>query len=87
MKKINNEQNVDSLNVSHDVIKPMLYAVEDVIFFRYKGGRFVKGKVLRVDNKGILLKLKTDYIGKNDEWFTGEDKYFNKAEMKNIRKQ
>lgn len=87
MKKINNEQKVDSLNVSHDVTKPILYAVGDVISFRYKGGRFVKGEVLRVDAKGILLKLKTDYIGKNEEWFAGEDKYFNKAEMKNVRKQ
>ncbi len=84
---MNNEQNVDGLNVSPSITNPMLYAVADVIVFNYKGGRFVKGEVLRVDTKGILLKLKTDYIGKNDEWFAGEDKYFNKAEMKNVRKQ
>ncbi len=67
--------------------KTVLPAVADVIGFRYKGGRFVKGEILRIDPKGLLLKLKTDYIGKNDEWFVGEDKYFNKSEMKNIRKQ
>lgn len=60
------------------------YSVCDIIGFRYKGGRYVKGEVLRIDHKGILLKLKTDYIGKNDEWYVGENKYFNKAEMKHV---
>jgi hypothetical protein len=67
--------------------KPVLYAVADVIGFRYKGGRYVKGEILRIDPKGILIRLKTDYIGKNEEWYTGEDKYFNKAEMKRVSKQ
>lgn len=65
----------------------VLYTVTDTISFRYKGGRFVKGEVLRIDSKGILLKLKTDYIGKNDEWLAGEGKYFNKSEMKCVSKQ
>lgn len=69
------------------VANPMYYAVADVIGFHYKGGRFVKGEILRVDEKGLLVKLQTNYIGKNDEWFAGEDKYFNIAEMKNVRKQ
>ena len=77
----------DLKNETHADAKPVLYAVADVIGFRYKGGRFVKGEVLRIEPKGILLKLKTDYIGKNDEWFAGEDKYFNKAEMKRVSKQ
>ena len=64
----------------------VLYEVSETISFRYKGGRKVKGEVLRIDSKGILLKLITDYIGKNEEWFSGEDKYFNKAEMKRISK-
>lgn len=68
-------------------VDELKYAVADVIGFRYKGGRFVKGEVLRIDLKGVLLKLKTDYICKNDEWFAGEDKYFNKAEMKKVSKQ
>jgi hypothetical protein len=65
----------------------VLYEVSETISFRYKGGRKVKGEVLRIDSKGVLLKLSTDYIGKNEEWFSGEDKYFNKAEMKKISKQ
>jgi hypothetical protein len=65
----------------------VLYEVSETISFRYKGSRKVKGEVLRIDSKGVLLKLITDYIGKNDEWFSGEDKYFNKAEMKCISKQ
>jgi hypothetical protein len=65
----------------------VLYEVSETISFRYKGDRKVKGEVLRIDSKGVLLKLSTDYIGKNDEWFSGEDKYFNKSEMKRISKQ
>lgn len=37
-----------------------------------------------IDPKGVLLKLMSDYIGKNVEWFSGENKYFNKAEMKKV---
>lgn len=80
-------QTVETTTSSPNSTNAVLYAVADVICFRYKGGRFVKGEVLRIDPKGVLLKLKTDYIGKNDEWFAGEDKYFNKAEMKKVSKQ
>lgn len=60
------------------------YSIGSVIRFRYKGGRRVVGEVLRIDPKGVLVKLMTDYIGKNVEWFSGENKYFNKAEMKKV---
>ncbi len=80
-------QTVETTPSSPNSTNAVLYAVADVIRFRYKGGRFVKGEVLRIDPKGILLKLKTDYIGKNEEWYSGEDKYFNKAEMKRVSKQ
>ena len=80
MTKVSSEEQSNNANV-------LLYAVADVIGFRYKGNRYVKGEILRIDPKGILLKLKTDYIGKNEEWYAGEDKYFNKAEMKRISKQ
>jgi hypothetical protein len=61
-----------------------LLSISDIINFTYKGGRKVKGQVLAIyyKPKGILLKLHTDYIGKNDEWFAGEEKYFNISEMK-----
>ena len=56
----------------------------NVICFRYKGGRHVRGVVESISAKYILLILQTDYIGKNEEWFIGEQKVFNKAEMKRI---
>ena len=62
------------------------YAEFDSIRFQYKGGRNVMGMVLRILEKRILLNLGTDYIGKNVDWYAGEDKYFNKAEMTNIEK-
>lgn len=64
----------------------VLYAVADIIGFRYKGGRYVKGQLIRIDDRGILLLLHTDYIGRNVEWYEGEDKYFNKNEMKKVTK-
>jgi hypothetical protein len=30
----------------------------------------------------IQLRLETDYIGKNEEWFAGETKWFNIKEMR-----
>ena len=63
-----------------------IYSVGDTISFTYKGGRRVKGEILYVDPKVISLKLHTDYIGKNVEWFSGETKHFNVAEMKKIKK-
>lgn len=58
--------------------------VGDVVQFRYKGNRFVKGDVVFVDNKLVMLTLQTDYIGKNDESYIGELKYFNKKEIKKL---
>lgn len=62
-------------------------AVGNVIGFRYRGNRFVKGEILEINNKGLLLKLKTDYIGKNEEWLEGEKKYFWKSIMKKVSSQ
>lgn len=82
MNKDSNDKNSTATD-----LYTVLYAVADVIGFRYKGNRYVKGEVVRIDHKGILLKLKTDYIGKNEEWYEGELKYFNKREMKKVSKQ
>lgn len=57
------------------------------VSFTYKGGRKVKGTVDIVLSKSVWVKLDTDYIGKNVEWFAGEIKLFNKAEMKDIKIQ
>ena len=59
--------------------------VGDCVRFTYKGGRKVWGKVLFIDRKTVILKLKSDYIGKNDEWFVGEEKHFNIKECKKFR--
>lgn len=67
-------------------VNEVFYKPSETISFRYKGGRRVKGEVIRIDPKGLLLKLHTDYIGKNEEWYSGENKYFNKAEMKKVSK-
>lgn len=56
-----------------------------IISFTYKGGRKVKGKINRADSKTIVVTLLTDYIGKNEEWYSGELKAFNIKEMKNIK--
>jgi hypothetical protein len=58
---------ISNNNETTNGTKPVLYAVADIIGFRYKGGRYVKGEILRIDPKGILIRLKTDYIGKNEE--------------------
>jgi hypothetical protein len=58
--------------------------LDDNISFRYKGNRFVKGKVTFVDGNAIGLILETDYNGKNVFWEKGEFKTFNIKEMKKI---
>lgn len=60
--------------------------IGDVIQFRYKGNRFVKGVVSNYTDKLITVKLLTDYIGKNQEWEIGENKIFNRSEMTKIEK-
>ena len=52
------------------------------ISFTYKGGRKVRGIITRLTDNTIIIKLLCDYIGKNDEWFEGETKAFNRNEMK-----
>lgn len=61
--------------------------VGDTISFIYKGNRKVKGEITKFVPSAIVLKLHTDYIGKNEEWYAGEIKLFNKKEMKNVSKQ
>lgn len=58
----------------------------DRISFTYKGGRKVIGTVTGVfrESKKITLDLETDYIGRNVEWYAGENKAFNINEMKEI---
>ena len=67
--------------------KMTTFDLGDTIGFHYKGGRYVKGEVISISSKCITVKLQTDYIGKNDEWFVGENKEFNKSEMKKVSKQ
>jgi hypothetical protein len=59
--------------------------IEDHVRFTYKGGRKVYGKVVFIDSKIVVLKLLSDYIGKNVEWFVGEEKQFFLKECKKIR--
>lgn len=65
----------------------MVFDIGDTIDFRYKGGRYVKGEVISISPNLIQVRLQTDYIGKNDEWFAGENKTFNRSEMKRVSKQ
>lgn len=60
------------------------FNVSDVISFKYKGGRSVKGEIVSVQPKWIVLRLHTDYIGKNVDWEKGELKDFNIKEIKNL---
>jgi hypothetical protein len=63
-------------------------SVHDKVSFTYKGNRRVKGLVISVSTKptGFVLLLETDYIGKNEQWYKGEKKYFNLSEVKNLSK-
>jgi len=63
----------------------VLVAVGDCVRFTYNGGRKVWGEVLFINRNAVVLKLKSDYIGKNVEWFAGEEKDFNIKECKNFR--
>lgn len=56
--------------------------VGDTISFGYKGNRRVRGVIVAKNATVIQLRLKTDYIGKNEEWFSDETKWFNIKEMK-----
>lgn len=65
--------------------KPLLASVGNCVKFTYKGGRKVWGEILFIDKNTVILRLKSDYIGKNVEWFIGEKKSFNIKECKNFR--
>lgn len=60
--------------------------IGDIIQFRYKGKRLVKGEIIQITgiNKFIQLKLHTDYIGKNEDWYESDVKWFNKSEIKKM---
>jgi len=45
------------------------------VSFSYKGLK-VSGIVGSTDNSGFRLRLTTDYICKNEEWYVGDLKYF-----------
>lgn len=49
--------------------------VGEEISFIYKN-RLVNGIIERIDSDGIVIKLLTDYIGKNESSFIGETKWF-----------
>lgn len=55
----------------------------DLLSFRYKA-RFVKGIVKVIHGNFCTIKLETDYIGKNDEWYKGENKDFSIKAMKRV---
>ena len=78
-KEINNQK-----ETSNDCYT-LLATVGDIVRFKYKGGRKVCGKVLYIDKKTLILRLETDYTGKNVEWFKGEKKHFNIKECKKFR--
>lgn len=65
--------------------KPILAAIDNIVSFKYKGGRFVKGKVIAINDSCIVLNLHTDYLGKNVDWYAGEKKDFNINECKNFK--
>ena len=56
--------------------------IGDIISFKYMGGRDVTGEVLEINGVTILLLLHTDYIGRNEEWYIGEQKEFLRSQMK-----
>jgi len=56
----------------------------DIIKFNYKDKRIVKCKVSTITGNKLFSTLITDYIGKNEVWYSGETKVFNISEMKNI---
>ena len=58
--------------------------IGDMVSFRYKGGRRVKGELLSISKSIITIQLHTDYIGKNVEWFAGESKHFNVKEIRKL---
>jgi hypothetical protein len=66
-------------------LKSFLPNIGDSVRFTYKGGRKVLGEVIFINKRIMVLKLKSDYIGRNVEWFAGEKKDFNINECKKLR--
>jgi hypothetical protein len=56
----------------------------NTIKFNYKRGPVIC-ELVYVGERQIIGKLMTDYIGRNQEWYTGEEKIFNIKECKNIK--
>jgi hypothetical protein len=56
----------------------------NTIQFNYKRGTVIC-ELIYVGERQIIGKLMTNYIGRNADWYTGEEKIFNIKEMKNIR--
>ena len=80
---MNTTQNTQK--VTNNDCYTLLATVGDIVRFKYKGGRKVCGKVLYIDKKTLILRLETDYIGRNVEWFKGEEKHFNIKECNKFR--
>lgn len=59
--------------------------VGNIVTLNYMGGRYVKGVVIDFDDTYFILKLCTDYIGKNEEWYKGERKIFRFSQAKNLK--
>lgn len=58
--------------------------VGNKIEFWYNG-RYVKGVIQSVYYNRIILELWSNYIGRNEEWFSGEYKNFFIKAMKDIK--
>jgi hypothetical protein len=56
----------------------------NTIQFDYKRGNVICELVYVGENQ-IIGKLMTDYYGRNQDWYTGEEKIFNIKEMKNVK--
>lgn len=60
------------------------YLIGSEIMFRYKN-RQVWGEILGIGPKHILVKLFASYSGKNDTWYSGELKIFQKKNITNFQ--
>lgn len=64
-------------------IKPTEIQVNQTIGFRYNG-RYVQVAVSAIYDNSLSGKLMTDYVGKNETWEKGENKYFYFKSMKKL---
>ena len=56
----------------------------NTIQFDYKRGSVIC-ELVYVGERQIIGKLMTDYYGRNQDWYTGEEKVFNIKECKNLK--